>query len=145
MNKLAGTKSVTKLLLLLILTLLSCSKEDDYPIFYTNDDGRIVVAENSLRELIAVCQESSENYVWNQETLILTVGEIDEEIEMFGDPPDMQYILEFEKIPEGLKLTNATMITGEHHVPEVMGCSDIAPEEHLVMRLSAAVNLDWFL
>lgn len=145
MIKPARTLTLTELLLLLTLTLLSCSKEEDYPIFYTNDDGRIVVAENSLRELIAVCEESSENTVWNQETLILTVGEIDQEIEMFGDPPDIQYILEFEKIPEGLRLTGATMITGEHHIPEVMGCSDTAPEEHHVMRFSAAVNLDWFL
>ena len=127
------------------LLILSCSDSPDYKLCYSNEDGSTIVTERSTHDMLKSLKKSKWPYTWNEATLTLSVGEISEEIEAFGEPVDQMFLIEFERCAEGIIVSSATMVMGEREIPSVLGSPGIAPEETADMRHSAAVNLPFML
>jgi len=140
-------KTLKHFLALFVVTLIvsSCSKSPEYKLCYPDEDGNIVVTELTTKDMLRGLKKANWPYTWDKETLKLTIGEIDEELEAFDEPVETMYAVEFKQCPGGIVVSKATMILGAHKIQAVLNNSDYAPTEYIKMRYNFAVKIWYYL
>ena len=128
------------------LVVTSCSKTPDVKLCYYDEAGKTIVTQRTTKEMLKSLKKSNWPYKWDESNLRLTVGEISDKVANAIDGPEEMYVVQFERCPEGIVVSEATIVRGKYKtIGTIVSPSHIAQDEPLAMDPSFAVEMPFRL